>query len=143
MVMSSHIQEQMSPLVSLPPHIAVTPSTSSRQEPPVPLNDSGSLTERSGKCLSETAQALVRAMNSPTNVNDDSFPPGGFRVFFASSLGQDVRQESQKELVQLQKENTQLCDEIAMFKAQLNSSANKQPGKLHNLINVIKRLSFS
>ena len=82
-------------------------------------------------------------MNSPINVDDDSFPPGGFWDFLASSLGQDVRQESQKELVQLQKENTQLCDEIAMFKAQLNSSANKQPGKLHNLINVIKRLSFS
>ena len=60
MVMSSHPQEQMSPLVSLPPHIAVTPSTSSRQEPPFPTNDSGSLTARAGKCLSETAQALVQ-----------------------------------------------------------------------------------
>jgi len=72
-----------------------------------------------------------------------TFPPGGFRDFLASSLGQDMRQESWKELVQLQEENIQHCDEIAMLRAQLNSSANKQPGKLQNMINVIKSSFFS
>ena len=136
------VQQQMSPSASLLPRVPVTPSTSSRQEL-LPQTQSGSLTSRSGTSLSETAEAFVRAMNSPCiNVDDDYFPPGGFRDFLARPLGQDVSQESQKQLVQLQEENSKLRDEIAMLRAQLNSSAKKQPGKLQNMINIIS-LSFS
>ena len=142
MVMLSRIQQQMSPSVSLPPRVPVTPSTGSRQEL-LPPTQSGSLTARSGTSLSETAEALVRAMNSPINVNEDYFPPGGFRDFLARPLGQDMSQQSRKELVQLQEENSQLHDEIAMFRAQLNSSAKNQPGKVQNMINIIGSLSFS
>ena len=42
-----------------------------------------------------------------------------------------MSQESRKQLVQLQEENSQLRDEIAMLRVHLNSSAKKQPGKLH------------
>ena len=142
MVMPSRIQQQMSPSVSLPPRVPVTPSTGSRQEL-LPQTQSGSSTSRSGTSLSETAEAFVRAMNSPINVDEDYFPPGGFRDFLARPLGQDVSQESRKQLVQLQEENSQLRDEIAMLRAQLNSSAKKQPGKLQNMINIIRSLSFS
>ena len=130
MVIPSRVQQQMSPSASLPPRVPVTPSTSSRQEL-LPQTQSGSLTSRSGTSLSETAEAFVRAMNSPCiNVDEDYFPPGGFRDFLARPLGQDVSQESRKQLVQLQQENSQLRDEIAKLRAQLNSSAKKQPGKL-------------
>ena len=83
-------------------------------------------------------------MNNPIiNIDEDYFPPGGFRDFLVRPLGQDVSQESRKQLVQLQEENSQLCDEFAMLRAQLNSSAKKQPGKLQNMINIIRSLSFS
>ena len=130
MVIPSRVQQQMSPLASLPPRVPVTPSTSSRQEL-LPQTQSGSLNSRSGTSLSETAEAFVRAMNGPSiNVDEDYFPPGGFRDFVARPLGQDVSHESRKQLVQLQEEKSQLRDEIAMLRAQLNSSTKKQPGKL-------------
>ena len=137
MVVPSRIQQQMSPSVSIPPRVRVTPSTGSRQER-LPPTQSGSLTARSGTSLSETAEALVRAMNSPINVDEDYFPPGGFRDFLVRPLGQDMSQESRKELVQLQEGNSQLRDEIAMLRAHLNSSAKNQPGKLQNMINIIR-----
>ena len=143
MVMPWRVQQQKSPSVSLPPRVPVTPSTHSREEL-LPQTQSGSLTSRSGTSSSETAEAFVQAMNSPCiNVDEDYFPPGGFRDFLARPLGQDVSQESPKQLVQLQEENSQLRDEIAMLRAQLNSSAKKQPGKLQNMINIIRSLSFS
>ena len=130
MVIPSRVQQQMSPLASLPPRVPVTPSTSSRQEP-LPQTQSGSLNSRSGTSLSETAEAFVRAMNGPSiKVDEEYFPPVGFQDFVARPLGQDVSHESRKQLVQLQEENSQLRDEIAMLRAQLNSSAKKQPGKL-------------
>ena len=142
MVIPSRVQQQMSPSASLLPRVPVTSSTSSRQEL-LPQTQSGSLTSRSGTSLSETAEAFVRAMNSPCiNVDDDYFPPGGFRDFLARPLGQDVSQESRKQLVQLQEENSKLRDEIAMLRVHLNSSAKKQPGKIQNMINIIS-LSFS
>ena len=116
--------QQQTASVFVPPRVQVTPSTSSRQEllPPTQIN---SLTARSGTTLSlsETAEALVRAMNSSLNVDEEYFPPGGFRDFLARPLGQDMSQESRKELVQLREENSQLRDEIAMLREQLNSSA--------------------
>ena len=141
------IQQQMSASISLPHQVQVTPpiATDSRQEllPPI---QSGSFTPRSGTTLSlsETAEAFVRAMNSPLNVDSDEdfFPPGGFRDFLARPLGQDMSQESQKELAQLREENSQLRDEIAMLREQLNSSAKNQPGKLQ-MINIIRNLFVS
>ena len=53
-----------------------------------------------------------------------------------------MSQESRKQLVQLQEENSKLRDEIAMLRVQLNSSAKKQPGEIQNMINIIS-LSFS
>ncbi|KAK2553532.1 hypothetical protein P5673_025017 [Acropora cervicornis] len=127
MVIPSHVQQQMSPLASLPPRVPVTPSTSNRQEL-LPQTQSRSLNSRSGTSLSETAEAFVRAMNGPSiNVDEHYFPPGGFRDFVARPLGQDMSHESRKQLVQLQEENSQLHDEIAMLRVQLNSSAKKQP----------------
>ena len=82
-------------------------------------------------------------MNSPINVDEDYFPPGGFRDSLGRPLGQDVSQESRKQLVKLEEKNSQLCDEIAMLRAQLNSSAKKEPGKLQNMSNIIRSLSFS
>lgn len=80
-------------------------------------------------------------MNSPLNVDSDEdyFPPGGFRDFLARPLGQDISQESRKELTQLQEENNQLREEIAMLREQLNSSTKNQPGKLQ-MINIIRNL---
>ena len=57
----------------------------------------------------------------------------------ARPLGQDISQESRKELTQLQEENNQLREEIAMLREQLNSSTKNQPGKLQ-MINIIRNL---
>ena len=139
------IQQQMSASVSLPPRVQVTPPTGRRQEllPPI---QGDLLTARSATTpsLSETAEALVRAMNSPLNVDsyEDYFPPGGFRDFLARPLGEDMSQERRKELAQLREENSQLRDEIAMLREQLNSSAKNQPSKLQ-MINIIRNVSLS
>ena len=135
------IQRQMSPSVFLPSRVPVTPSTGSRQKLLSPTQ-SGSLTARSATTLSETAEALVRAMNRPLNDDEDSFLPQGVQDFLARPLGQDMSQTSRRDLVQLQEENSQLCDEIAMLRAQLNSSTKNQPGKLQ-MINIIRNFFFS
>lgn len=136
-------QQQMSASISLPARVQATPPTRQELLPPIP---SSSLTPRSGTTLSlsETAEALVRAMNSPLNVDSDEdyFPPGGFRDFLTRPLGQDISQESRKELTQLQEENNQLREEIAMLREQLNSSTKNQPGKLQ-MINIIRNLFLS
>ena len=67
-------------------------------------------------------------MNSPLNVDEDYFSPGGFQDFLARPLCQDMSQGSQNELAQLWEENSQLRDEIAMLREQINSSA-KKPAK--------------
>ena len=64
---------------------------------------------------------------------------GEFRDFLARPLGQDMSQESRKELAQLREENGQLREEIAMLREQLNSSAKNQPGK-SQMFNIIRNL---
>lgn len=118
-VMLQRIQQQMSPLV-FPPHVPVIPSTGNRQER-LSSTQTKSLTSRSGRTLSETAETLVQAMNSQLN-GDDEYLPGGLSNFLARPLDQDAGQE-RKEILQLWEENSQLHDEIAMLRSQPNSSA--------------------
>lgn len=92
MVMPPHIQQQMSPSVFFPPWVPVAPSTGSRQEL-LPPTKSGSFPARSGMTLSETAEAYIRAMNSPLNGDENYYPSGGFWDSLAKPLSQESWRE--------------------------------------------------